>query len=65
MINIPCRKYSYKILPMGVSNSPENFQLNMNGLFQVFEFIREYIYDLLMLKFLLERPGAKTGTCVK
>ena len=34
---------------MGVSNSPENCQQKMNGLFHVFEFIRAYIYELLFL----------------
>ena len=29
-------KYRYKRLPMGVSNSPENFQQKMNYLFQGF-----------------------------
>ena len=42
-------KYRYKRLPMGVANSPEIFQQNMNDLFHVFGFIRSYIYDILIL----------------
>ena len=34
---------------MGVNNSPNNFQQKMNYLFQIFEFIRAYIYGLLIL----------------
>ena len=38
-----------KILPMGVSNSPENFQQKTNDLFHRFGFIRMYINELLLL----------------
>ena len=34
---------------MGVANSPENFQQNINNLFHGFEFIRAYMDDLLIL----------------
>ena len=34
-------KYWYKILPMGVANSPNIFQQKMNHLFQGFRFIRD------------------------
>ena len=33
---------------MGVPNSPKYFQQNMNDLFQGFEFICAYIYELLI-----------------
>ena len=42
-------KYQYKRLPMGIENSPENFQQKMNNIFHVFEVIRAYIDDLLVL----------------
>ena len=42
-------KYCYKRLPIGVSNSPDISQQNMNDLFHGIEFIRVYIYDLLIL----------------
>ena len=48
-IILPWGKYRYKHLPMGVSNSPENFQQKMNDLFHGFEFIRAYIDDILIL----------------
>ena len=34
---------------MGVSNSPKIFQQKMNDFFHGLEFIRAYIYDLLVL----------------
>ena len=34
---------------MGVCNSPDIFQGEMNELFQGFEYIREYLDDLLVL----------------
>ena len=42
-------KYWYKRIPMGDANSPDIFQQKMNDLFCGFEFIREYIDDLLIL----------------
>ena len=48
-ILLPWGKYSYKSLPMGVSYSPEIFQPKMNYLFHVFEFIRDYMDDILIL----------------
>ena len=48
-IILPWSKYCYKGLPLGVDNSPENFQRKMEDLFHVFEFIREYIDDFLIL----------------
>ena len=40
-IILPCGKYRYKRLLMGVSNSPEIFQQKTNYLFHGFEFIHE------------------------
>ena len=34
---------------MGIDNYPEIFQQNMNDLFHGFEFIRMYIYKILIL----------------
>ena len=34
---------------MSICNYPENFQENMNEIFRGFEFIRAYIYDLLII----------------
>ena len=48
-IIIPWGKYCYIRLPMGASNSPKVFQHKMNDSFQGFEFIRAYIYALLIL----------------
>ena len=48
-IVMPWLKYSYKRLPMGVSNSRDIFQQKMNDLFHGFEFIHAYIDDLLVL----------------
>ena len=48
-INILQRKYRYKRLPMGVTNSREIFQEKMNDLFHGFELIRVYIDYLLIL----------------
>ena len=45
-IILPWGKYRYKRLPMVVSNSPDIFQQKINDLFQGFEFIRAYIYEL-------------------
>ena len=42
-------KYCYKRLPMGVSNSLYIFQQKLNDLFHRFEFICEYIDELLVL----------------
>ena len=45
----PWVKYFYKRLPMGVMNSPDTLQQKTNYLFHGFEFIRAYIYDILIL----------------
>ena len=39
-IILPCGKYRYKRLPMGVSNPPDIFQEKMSKIFYGFEFIR-------------------------
>ena len=45
----PVGKYCYKRLPMGFSNSPDIFQQKINDIFNGFEFIPEYIDELLIL----------------
>ena len=49
MIILPWVKYRYKLLLMGVSNSPDIFQEKMNKMFRGFDFIRAYINDLLII----------------
>ena len=44
----PLGKYSYKRLPMGITNSPDILQQKMNYLFDGFEFIHAYIDKLLI-----------------
>ena len=48
-IIIPWGKYQYKRLPIGVANSPDISEQKMSDLFHGFEFIRAYIYELLIL----------------
>ena len=48
-IIIPWGNYKYKRLPMGICNSPEIFQENMNEICCGFEFIIAYIYGLLII----------------
>ena len=47
-IILPWGKYKYKRLPMGVCKSLENSEEKMNEMFSGIEFIRAYIYDLLI-----------------
>ena len=49
MIIIPWGKYGYKRLPIEIASSLDILQQKMNDLFNGFEFIPEYIYDLLIL----------------
>ena len=49
-IILPWGKYCYRCLPTEVSNSPDILQQKMNYLFQGFEFICAYIYEILILK---------------
>ena len=44
----PLGKYSYKYLPTGVANSPENFRQIMNDFLQGFEFIHAHIDGILI-----------------
>ena len=46
---LPWVKYSYKLLPMRITNSTDIFQHKMNDLFHGFEFIRAYMDNLLVL----------------
>ena len=46
----PREKYCYKRLTMGVADSSDIYQQNMNDLFHGFKFICAYIYDLLIKK---------------
>ena len=48
-IILPEGKYQYKRLPMGVSNSLEDFQQKMNKTFHGFEYIQAYINNLLII----------------
>ena len=48
-IIIPRGKHHYKQLPIGFASSPEIFQHKIYDLFHGFEFIRAYVYDLLVL----------------
>ena len=47
-IVLPWGKYEYQKLPMGLCNSPDIFQENMSDLFRGFDYVREYIDDLLV-----------------
>ena len=47
-IIIPWGKYHYTRLTMGIDNSSDILQQNMNDLFHEFEFIRAYIDELLI-----------------
>ena len=47
-IVLPWGKYEYQKLPMGLCNSPDIFQENMSDLFRGFDYVREYIDDLLI-----------------
>ena len=48
-IILPWRKYRYKHLPMGVSNSLDIFQEKMNEMFHRFEFIQAQTCDLFII----------------
>ena len=47
-IVLPWGKYEYQKLPMGLCNSPDIFQENMNQFFEGFDYVTEYIDDLLV-----------------
>jgi hypothetical protein len=42
-------KYSYKRLPMGISESPDIFQQKMLELMESLEYVRAYLDDLLCI----------------
>ena len=46
---LPCNKYSYLRLPMGLSGSPDIYQEKMSGLMESLDFVRVYIDVLLTL----------------
>jgi Reverse transcriptase (RNA-dependent DNA polymerase) len=48
-IVLPWGKYKYQCLPMGLCNSPDIFQEKMICLMADLEYVREYIYDLLII----------------
>ena len=48
-IVLPFGKFEYQRTPMGLSNSPDNFQQAMNELFEGIDEVRAYIDDLLTL----------------
>jgi len=48
-IILPWGKYSYNVLPMGVSGSPDIFQEKMSGLMATLEYVKVYIDDLLVI----------------
>ena len=49
-IILPWGKYEYQNLPMGLCNSPDIFQENMNELSNGVEYVRTYIDDLLIIR---------------
>ena len=48
-IILPWGKYRYKHLSIGLINSPDIFQQELDNSFQGFEFIHVYIYELSIL----------------
>ena len=46
---LPWGKYEYKKLPIGIYNSPNIFQENLYKLFEGFDMLRAYIYDILVI----------------
>ena len=42
-------KYKYRKLPMGLWNSPENFQEKMNKSFTGLDYVRAYIDNILII----------------
>ena len=48
-IVLPCGKYSYMCLPMGIAGLPDIFQEKMSGLMESLEFVHTYLDDLLTL----------------
>ena len=48
-IVLPCDKFEYQKLKMGLCNSPDIFQDKMNELINGLEYVRVYIDDLLII----------------
>ena len=48
-LTFSCGKHEMQVLPMGLSNSPDNFQEKKNELLHDLEFVRAYIDDLLIV----------------
>jgi Reverse transcriptase (RNA-dependent DNA polymerase) len=48
-IVLPCGKYEYQRLPMGLCNSPDIFQEKMSTLMQGLDYVRAYINDILAI----------------
>ena len=46
---LPWGKYRYLRLPMGIKNSPDIFQVIMQGLMADLEYVRAYIDDILII----------------
>ena len=46
---LPCGKFRYKRLPMGISNAPDIFQSIMSELLGDMDFVRVYIDDILII----------------
>ena len=49
IIIIPWGEHCYRLLPIGITSSPETFQQEMNDLFHEFVIIRAYIEEILVL----------------
>ncbi len=48
-IIFPWGKYSYQSLPMGFAESADIFQSEMGNLMATLEYVRAYIYELLVI----------------
>ena len=48
-IVLPWGKFEYQKLPMGLCKSPDIFQEKMNEVFNVLEYVRAYIDDLIII----------------
>ena len=48
-IVLPWGKYEYRKITMGVCISPDIFQENISKLFEVFDIVHEYIYNVIVI----------------
>ena len=48
-IVLPWSKFENQKLPMGLCNRPDIFQEKINELFNGLEYVKAYIYDLLII----------------